>query len=309
MARHRRMAESQNPHAIRYWPAWSLVLVLRGLTLLPLPVLALLGWVVGMLAYYIARPARRVAEINLKLCFPEWDLRTRRRVMRRQFQLLGESLAAAAIAWWGSTARIRRLVRVRDRMHYDMALNAGRNIILLAPHFLALDIGGIRLSPEREMMTMYQAAKNPVIDRVLRRRGRYGAHLIEHSASLKSLVRRLRHGVPFYYLPDQDPGESDTVFAPFFNVPAATVTALSRLAKMSDAVVIPCVTRIRSWGRGYELQFYAPLTDFPSADRLRDAITMNAAIERAVRVEPPQYLWIYKRFKRRADRNQPRVYD
>lgn len=302
------MRHKRSHLAPRYWLAWGLAGILRVIVLLPLPVLAAFGWCCGMLGYAIAVRARRVAEINLRLCLPELDKSTRRRLVRRHFQLLGESLAAAAIAWWGSTARIRRLVRVRERHHYDAALAARRNIILLAPHFLALDIGGMRLSPEREMMAMYQAAKNPVIDRTLRRRGRYGATLIERSASLKNMIRLLRRGVPFYYLPDQDPGASDTVFAPFFNVPTATVTALSRVARLGDAVVIPCVTRILPWGRGYELEFYPPLANFPSADALRDASAMNAAIERAVRADVPQYLWIYKRFKRRPT-SMPPIYD
>lgn len=293
------MRAKRSPFAPRYWPAWALLAIFRVTALLPLPLLAALGWICGTLGYSVARRARRVAEINLSVCFPEYDAHTRQLLVRRHFQLLGESLAAAAIAWWGSTARIRRLVRVRARHHYDAALAAKRNIILLAPHFLALEIGGIRLSPEREMMTMYQAAKNPILDRTLRRRGRYGATLVERSANLKHMIRLLRRGVPFYYLPDQDPADTDTVFAPFFNIPTATMTALSRIARLSDAVVIPCVTRILPWGRGYELEFYSPLADFPSTDAVRDATAMNAAIERAVRSDVPQYLWIYKRFKRR----------
>ena len=295
--------------APRYWLAWLFAGLLRVVSLLPLPVLALAGAALGALGYVFAHRMRRVASINIGLCFPELDARTQRRYVRRHFLWLGVSLASVGVGWWGSARRLRRLVRITDRHYYDAAQGAHRNIILLAPHFLALDVGGIRLSIEQPVVSMYRAAKNPVTDCLLRRRARFGATLIERSAHLKSLIRLLRSGMPFYYLPDQDPGGGDTAFAPFFGVPTATVTALSRMARLADASVLPCVTRIRPWGRGYDLQFYPPLAPYPSDDPVADATRMNATVETAVRASPTQYLWVYKRFKTRPSAGERSFYD
>jgi KDO2-lipid IV(A) lauroyltransferase len=157
------------------------------------------------------------------------------------------------------------------------------------------------------MITMYRASRNRLLDSVLKKRARYDAVLFERKSNLKALIRYIREGRPFYYLPDQDPGGAESVFVPFFGVPAATVTALSRIAKMTDAAVIPCYNRILPWGRGFEVCFEEPFRDYPSGDLEKDARRMNEEIERAVRQNPEQYLWGYRRFKTRPE-GSPQVY-
>lgn len=281
-----------------YWPHWLLLAGLRLLSLLPLPVLWVFGAALGELLFYLNRRGRRVALKNVSMCFPELLPQTGRRLVRRHFHALGQALLALPIAWWGSPRRLQRLVRFRDRHYYDQAVNAGRSVVLLAPHFVALDIGGIRLSQERLVVSMYKSPRSRFIDYMQRRRTRFGATLIERGGALKSLIRLIRAGRPFYYLPDQDPGNSAFVFAPFFGVPTATIKALSRIAELTEAVVIPCVTRQLPYGRGYQATFYPPLAPFPSNDAVQDAHCMNTAIEKAVLEMPEQYMWTYKRFRK-----------
>ena len=103
-------------------------------------------------------------------------------------------------------------------------------------------------------------------------------------------------------------GERASVFVPFFGIPAATVTILSRLAETTNAAVLPCITRILPGGRGYELRIYPPLENFPTADPMADAARMNKEIETWVREMPEQYMWSYRRFKTRPN-NEPSLYE
>jgi len=284
----------------RYWPTWLGLGLLRGLSLVPMPLLWLLGSGLGQLALLFPSRARRTVTTNLRLSFPALGPRQRRRLRRQHFRRLGQLALSVGVAQWASAARLQRLVKFRDRHHYDEALAAGRNIILLAPHFLALDVAGMRLSQERSMMSMYKASKNALADWAMRRaRSRFGGAMIERNAGLRPMIRMLREGKPFYYLPDQEPGDADFVFAPFFGIPTATLTALGRMARLADAVVIPVCTRFLPFGRGYEAVFYPPLADFPTQDPVANAARMNAAIEAGVRDMPAQYMWTYKRYKRR----------
>ena len=109
----------------------------------------------------------------------------------------------------------------------------------------------------------------------------------------------MRAGRPFYYLPDQDYGPRDTIFVPFFGVPAATVPGLSRIAQVAEARVLPCVTRMLPGGSGYVLRIDPPWDNFPSGDLVADTRRMNEYIERRVLEMPEQYLWMHKRFKTR----------
>jgi KDO2-lipid IV(A) lauroyltransferase len=289
-----------------YWPTWIGLAIMRVITLLPLPVLWFLGITLGTVMHLIPSKIRTIAHTNISLCFPGLGEHEQRRLVRQHFRSLGVSMLCYGIAWWASPARLHQLVKFRDRHHYEAALASGRSIIVFAPHFLALDVCGIALSSERPMISMYRHSRNKLLDSMLLRRARFGAYLFERKSNLRSLIRHLREGRPFYYLPDQDAG-AEGVFVPFFGIPAATVTALSRIAKMADAVVIPCYNRILPWGRGFELRFAAPLADFPSGDLELDARRMNDEIEKAIRLNPAQYLWGYRRFKTRPQ-GSPSLY-
>ena len=155
---------------------------------------------------------------------------------------------------------------------------------------------------------MYRRSRDPLLEYLFDRRSRFGPILVERMASLKLIIRAIREGRIFYYLPDQDMGERASVFVPFFGHPAATVTILSRLAETTNAAVLPCITRILPDGRGYELRIYPPLENFPTADPVADAARMNREIEKWVREMPDQYMWSYRRFKTRPN-NEPSLYE
>jgi lipid A biosynthesis lauroyl/palmitoleoyl acyltransferase len=293
----------------RYWASWAGLGLLRAISLLPLPVLWLGGALLGQLAICFPLRSRHTVDTNLALCFPDMDVTERRRLRNRHFRAVAQVLLSLGISLWAPQRRLARLIRFRGREHYDRALAEGKRVILLAPHFLVLEIAGLYLSHERPMISMYKSPKNELFDWVLRHsRSRFGGIMIERSAELRPLIRLLREGRPFYYLPDQEPGDADFVFAPFFGIPAATITALSRMARLTDAVVVPCFTRLLPFGTGYEVAFAPALENYPSGDNVQDATQMNAAIECGVRERPDQYMWSYKRFKTRPD-NLPSFYE
>lgn len=213
--------------------------------------------------------------------------------------LVGQSLFTTPMHWWISSKRFNKLVTVKGREAYDQALSENKNIIVLAPHFTALDVGGYVLAQERPMLTMYQYAKNELIDEVVKRgRLRFGGILVERKEPLRNLIRAIRKGHPFYYLPDQDAGRKG-VFVPFFHEQAATYSMLGKFTEMTDAVVIPCRTRTKPWGQGYEVILSEPLANFPSGVELADATRMNEAVADLIRPNPEQYFWVHKRFKTR----------
>ncbi len=266
---------------------------------LPLSVLAAFGRGLGLVLYALGRERRNVALTNLRLCFPHWTEQQRRKVARRHVQAVARSFVERGILWWSSLERIQRLIRVEGREHVD-ALR-GQPMIWLAPHFVGLDMGGTRLITEWAGCSMYSRQKDPLVDRVLLRgRTRFiTPRLFSRQDGIRPLVRAIREGLPFYYLPDQDLGPRESIFVPFFGVPAATITGLSRLARLAGAVVVPVVTRQLPGGDGYVTTFYPHWRGFPSGDDEADARRMNDFIEQRVLEMPEQYWWLHKRFKTR----------
>ncbi len=286
----------------RYWLSWVGLMLMRLLSLLPLPILWLLGSALGGLLYFLHASRRHIVLRNIEGCFPHLDHASQRRMARQHFHCVGQAALSTGIAWWGSRRRLERLVRCRDRYHYDQALAQGRPVILLSAHFVGMEVGGMYLSRERPMVDMYRRANNKLFDAVFKHgRVRFGGTVVERSEGLKPIIKLLRNGVVFIYLLDQDPGRHNTVFVPFFGVQAATLTALGRLARITNAIVVPCFMRQLPRGRGYEVSFKPALDNFPTADDTANALRMNQEIEKGVLEMPEQYFWVHKRFKTRPE--------
>jgi len=125
---------------------------------------------------------------------------------------------------------------------------------------------------------------------------RYAAAMFSNE-EIRPAMRHLKQGGLLWYAPDQDMRGKDTVFAPFFGVPAATITATHQFARLSGCAVVPFFHRRE--GADYVLRIAPPLADFPTSDAVADSAQVNAAIEAMVREAPSQYLWLHRRFKRR----------
>ncbi|MGQ9831370.1 MAG: lysophospholipid acyltransferase family protein [Thermochromatium sp.] len=290
----------------RHWPSWLGVWLILALGRLPFPLLWALGSVFGRLGYLLAGTRRLVARRNLELCFPEYTLAERERLLRAHFGWLGVAVFCQGVAWSASRARLARLVRLRHRERVDACIAEGCPVIVLVPHFIGLELGGVAFSAlVHPGVYMYQKIRNPVVDaQVKRARQRFGSVSVERQDDLRGLVREIRRGTPFFYLPDQDGGQRG-IFVPFCGISASTVPMLGRFAAMTGAVVIPTFPRFLPWGRGLELTFEPPLDDFPSGDPERDTARMNQVIESRLREMPEQYFWVHRRFKTRPPGEAP----
>ncbi len=266
---------------------------------LPARLLAVAGDAIGTAAFWLIRERRRVTRINLAKCFPDMDARAREALARAHFRSFCRAVLDRTILWWGSRERIERFVRIEGLEHLR-ALN-GAPALLLVPHFAGLDAGLMRLVLETRVAGIYANPKDRVLGDWLRRgRGRFGnLQQISRQEGVRAGLPWIRQGWPFYYLPDQDYGPRGALFVPFFGVPAATMPGLSRIARLTGAKVLPCVTRMLDRGAGYVLTIEPPWDNFPTSDLAADTRRMNEYIERRVLEMPEQYLWMHKRFKTR----------
>lgn len=274
---------------------------------LPLPLLAAIGRGAGFVLHALAGERRRVVLTNLKLCFPSLSEAERAALAREHFAVFARSLLEHGILWWGRRERVLKLVRIEGLEHWQAVRD--RPVIWLAPHFVGLDMGGIRLTAEFPLVSVYSKQKNPVFDAILLHgRTRLGpTALYSRQDGIRPVAKAIRKGLPFYYLPDMDFGDRDSIFVPFFGVPAATITGLARIAALTGAVVVPAVTTQLPGGQGYVLRFHPAWTDFPGGDLAADTRRMNAFIEERVAEMPAQYYWLHKRFKTRPA-GEARIY-
>ena len=264
---------------------------------------------VGTLLWLVVARRRRIAHANLAACFPHWSPARRRAVARRLFQRMARGALDYGTLWYAPADRLDRFVRVEGLDRLREIARRQRPVIMLAPHFVGLDAGGIRIAMQTRAVSIYARQSNPVWDAHLRDgRSRFNAPVLiaRRGADLRTAIRAMREeGLPFYYLPDMDNGDANSIFVPFFGVPAATLPMVSRLARTLDAQVVMAVTE--QTDDGYTLHVSEPWQDFPGPSVEADTARMNQAIEAWVERMPDQYLWTHRRFKTRPD-GVPSIY-
>ena len=268
---------------------------------LPVRLQAAIGSAIGALLHALAAERRRIATRNIELCLSELDAFARARLVREHFSWLGRSIVERGLLWYAPRERIQRLIEVEGDVH--LAERSDAPVMWLVPHFMALEVAAaaVQLFQTRRGATIYQAQSNPVFDAAVRKgRLRFGgSELFTRQDSAKPLIRAIRQqGLGFFNLPDMDFGIKDAAFVPFFGVPAATLLAPSRMARMLGMTVQPVIAEMLPHG-GWRVRFLPPLPNWPTDDALADTLRMNQWIEAEVRRCPAQYLWVHKRFKTR----------
>lgn len=292
----------------KHWPLWTLLgLLYCAVKLLPYPALLFTGKWVGKGYYLIARRARQITQINLAQCFPELSAKKRNQLCKENFATMGMTLIEIGLATWGNEQQLKPLCQINGWEHLDAAKANGKGVLLLTAHLLSPDLGGRLLRLKTPFSALALIPHNAVMNWVMRRsRAKFLGENI-HPSNVRALIKRLKNNEVVWYAADQDLGAKQSVFAPFFNVETATALALSRIAKISGAQMVPFFQYRDPKTHAYILEFLPALKAFPSGHYLEDATRINALLEKAIRQQPAHYYWQYKRFQTRPI-GEPELY-
>lgn len=283
----------------RYWGLWIGLTILLFLTTLPWAIQRRIAVFIANTAWKKIKSRRYVTLRNLELCFPEWSEEEREQQGQHVFvdMMLGvfETLNAwYKPHWFDGRTEIEGLEALQQIQQ------EGHGIILLGSHSTLLDAGGYICSKYFNPDVVYRPQDNPLLDWIIytARQPIYGEQ-VDHD-DIRFLVKRLREGHIIWYSPDQDFGIKQGVMAPFFGIPAASITAQRRLAKVGKAKVMSVhFYRIGEADPHYKIIIEPVLEHYPSEDEVADATRVNLLLEKQLRRAPTQYMWFHRRFKTR----------
>ena len=280
----------------KYWPTWLGLAILRVFEPLPHGLLYLLGRGLGWFMHLFPSPFKRIARRNIELCLPGLDEAARARILREHFAGLGCALFETAISWWSSNERIRRITMMTGLEHLEAAQRTGRGVLLLSAHFNSIEIGCRALAARMPLNVMYRPTKNELIGEFVHSRRAVQTKRAIPRDDVRTLIKALKDGDVVWYAPDQSFRKKGAQMVKLFGIPAATNTATSRIAGMTNALVLPYFFE-RLPGGGYRGTIHPPLENFPTDDAVADTERFNRIVEAEVRRIPEQYLWIHRRFK------------
>ncbi len=292
-----------------YWPAWCLIGVFWLLTqLLPYRALLGLGKLLGLLMLKFDKRQRQTTTVNLNLCFPEKTEKEKDNLLRESYISLGIAIFEGCLAWWASDRKLRDLAHFHGMNNIQSAQKEGKGILLFGIHFTTLELSGrLYTLNGLDFTIVYRSHKNPLMNHLISTaRKRHYPNAIERN-NVRGILKALKKGKMVWYTPDIDAGYYDHVFAPFFGIPAASLTASSRLPAITGANTLLCTYFRRDDATGYDIYFSPKIENFPTDNLEHDITLVNKLTEDAIRKKPEQYLWQYKRFKTRPG-DEPRYY-
>lgn len=295
----------------RYWGIWLGIGLLWLVHLLPFNAQFYVGKLLGKLLYLSGKNRRRLAAYNINLCFPNKTKAEQQALLKEHFANLGIGIIETGIVWWGShrktpqKAREKGLVTYLGLEHVQQALDSGRAVIFLTPHFTHLEMTPLFISFITKYHPVYRPHNNALMDYLIKK-GRaipsYNEELkvIENAnpisnADTRQMLKILKSGEHMILLPDQRYRSKNRVEVPFFGHMAKSNPATSKIAKLTNCLVVPTFTR-RLDKLNYQTTFLPALEDFPSDDNKADTIRLHKLYEEEIKANPAQYLWVHNRW-------------
>ncbi len=273
--------------------------LLAGWSRLPISWARAWGGALGGLVARVPNEQRAVSELNLKLCFPDLPAAERRRLARRSLEETGKALFELGALWRWPAERLAGLEEaVEGEELLEDTMAAGRGTVLLAPHLGNWEFLNPFLMRRGQLVTLYRPPRIAELDRVISQaRGRTGCVSAPATrGGVRRVLRGLRAGELVLILPDQEPLKRFGVSAPFFGLPALTMTLVSRILRRTGARALYVFAERRPAGR-FRVRFVEAPDGLDDADEVAAAGRLNLGVESCVRLCPEQYLWSYKRFK------------
>jgi len=172
-------------------------------------------------------------------------------------------------------------------------------VVIVAPHYGNWELLVQWLAARRPLTLIYTRGRFAAVDAFLRlARERGGVNAVPADVhGMKPLLRALQRGETLGITPDQTPDAAGGQWAPFFGVPALTMTLLHRLGTRHPQArfLLAAAERLPDGRFRIALQ---PMPAAVTSGPVQAAVgALNSAVEAFARRDLAQYQWTYKRFK------------
>lgn len=271
---------------------------------MPLKLAHWIGGLIGRIYQVKQSKMKTIARCNIQKCFPELSPEQQHQLLQETLFETGKLIGELGIIWGRNARSVLALVKeVEDKGLIDDARKQGKGVLIAMPHMGSWELVALYCAKHFPMTTLYRPPKIKGFDQKMRQaRQRTGANLVPtDNSGVRALSKALKNAELVGMLPDQEPSMGNGLFAPFFNIPAYTMSLLPKMATKFDSQVIYAYAKRLPAGRGFKLIFKASSDSFSGKTLQAATELMNRDVEQLVRECPAQYQWIYKRFKTRPE--------
>jgi heptosyltransferase II len=304
MASKSRSVRSAQMRRAGQWLVYALFRIVEtALSLVPLPLVALLGRCIGLVIWLIALPYRRLAARNVRIAFGrELDAAAQARMVRQHFMSLGSNFLCGLKLPLMRESDIISRVSISGVEHSRQIADSGRPLLYAVCHLscweLLTQVPSLFVPTGMKPASIYQALANPFLnEHVRRRREQLGYTLFDRKDGFMGPLKLLREqrgalGV----LVDQHAGDGG-VWCPFFDRLASTTPLPALMAIRCRTPLLPITVQDAGLAR-WKMVIHPPVTsgeERPSAEGLTAAL--NLRVEQIIREAPANWFWVHNRWK------------
>jgi lauroyl-KDO2-lipid IV(A) myristoyltransferase len=290
----------------KHWPTWLAIGVLFIFGIMPAWLRDPIARLFAKLVMRIATKPLQIARINIRSCFPQMAEPEIDSLLKRNVDNFVIILLSQAELLFRGDKNLRRRVKLHGFEHVLAARNAGQPIIFIMPHVWALEYAGLRINHEIPTVTMAKAHRNPLFNWFSNRlRSTQNGRVYMREAGIRALLSELKQNNSFFYLPDEDLGPEQSVFAPFLGTTKATLPVVGRLASAGNALVLPVKIGYDQQARHFNLTVMPAIDPVTMKGKDNEAQALNKVVEQVILAYPEQYMWFLKLLKTRPEGEPP----
>jgi len=285
------------------WLAWTFVKALGALLCrLPPEVAIWLGRRMGDVAYWLQPKRRRIGVLNLRAAFAGGLMPAQaQRIIRGCFREIGTGILELLRLPVMDQAYMERYVTVENYGIYEAAMASGKPVVLLTAHYgnweLSSIVSAMKGHPIAALARVQE--KFPRLYRLLiSYRESKGCTIVHKGGAMKRLLTSLDGKRPIGIVGDQ--ASRQGLLIDFFGRPAFFAKGPFDVAYSKGALIVPAFIR-RLRGPSHQITIEPPFAlsrQQEKAPAVRQGVERYAALlERHIRQDPSQWLWMHKRWK------------
>ena len=295
--------------APKYWLTWLGVLFLYLISWFPQKIQIWLGRGLGKLVHKCVKKRRKIAEVNIKLCFPDMSEAEQAKLVKKNMENTGVATLETGMAWWWPNWRVKNVIgSIKGFEHVERVQADGKGVLLLVPHMLHLEMLGRIVGSIQPGVGFYRPHNNALMEYFMTRGRLRSNEALIGKKDVKGLLKSLKDTKMCYYLPDQDYGRNRCEFVPFYAVEETATTTGTLLFAASKHCEALSLSGTRDRFGKYHIEIHPLLENFPSGDDNSDVRRVNERMELSIDKSRTQYMWLHRRFKTRPDKDAPSYY-
>jgi KDO2-lipid IV(A) lauroyltransferase len=271
-------------------------------TWLPRSAELFLGRLLGKLFFLLDFKRKKIGLENMRRCLPElgpagWDA-----LIRRNYEHYGvltlELLHMFSPVPGHYPAYVRKITRMTGLEHWRKVHNRGKGTLFVTAHMANWEVmcamGSMSGLPG--LMITRRLKPQWLHDWMEARRQEAGIILAYQPRTLPAILKTLRSGGLVGFVMDQYHAPPMGTPVPFFGTVVDTLGAVGSLAQRTGAGVVLC-----SQVRGEDGLIRCEIEPYDLGDSAADPVEATTRlareVERFIRNNPTQWLWVHRRFK------------